>query len=112
MIRDIQRSIINFESAFEKSYGICLNEGMTLCSLKDTRKLSAGEVGELLGLTPSNTSKVIASLEKKLLIKRTLSNTDKRSMFFSLTPKGKELISSIKCESIDMGETLKNLINN
>ena len=65
MIRDIQRSVMNFESAFEKSYGICLNEGMALCSLKNVSKLSAGELGELLGLTPSNTSKVIASLEKK-----------------------------------------------
>jgi MarR family transcriptional regulator, organic hydroperoxide resistance regulator len=112
MIRDIQRSVMNFESTFEKTYGICLNEGMTLCSLKDVSKLTAGELGELLGLTPSNTSKVIASLEKKMLIKRTLSASDKRSMFFSLTSKGKELLSTIKCDSLPMDATLKDLVCN
>ena len=27
-IRDLQRAVHQFESAFEKRYGICLNEGM------------------------------------------------------------------------------------
>ena len=55
-IRDLQRAVHQFESAFEKRYGICLNEGMTLCSLSKTGRLCPGELGELLGLTPSNTS--------------------------------------------------------
>ena len=101
-----------FEQHFVERYGICLNEGMTLCSLKNAGKLSAGELGELLGLIPSNTSKVIASLEKKQLVKLTLSTSDKRSMFFSLTSKGKELISTIKCDSIQMDATLKDLVCN
>ena len=54
-IRDLQRAVHQFESAFEKRYGICLNEGMTLCSLSKTGRLCPGELGELLGLTPSNT---------------------------------------------------------
>ena len=62
-IRDLQRAVHQFESAFEKRYGICLNEGMTLCSLSKTGRLCPGELGELLGLTPSNTSKVLRSVE-------------------------------------------------
>lgn len=111
-IRDIQRSVMAFEQHFVERYGICLNEGMTLCSLKNVSKLSAGELGELLGLTPSNTSKVIASLEKKQLVKRTLSASDKRSMYFSLTPKGKELLSTINCDGLPMDATLKDLVCN
>ena len=60
-IRDVQRSIIAFEQRFVKRHGICLNEGMLLCSLHQSERLSSGELGELLGLTPSNTSKVIMS---------------------------------------------------
>lgn len=112
MIRDIQRSVINFESAFEKHYEICLNEGMALCSLKNVDRLSAGEIGEQLGITPSNTSKVIASLEKKQLVNRTLSASDRRSMFFSLTQKGKDLLSSINCESINIDDVLKKILTN
>ena len=47
-IRDLQRAVHQFESAFEKRYGICLNEGMTLCSLSKTGRLCPGELGELL----------------------------------------------------------------
>jgi hypothetical protein len=54
-IRDLQRAVHQFESAFEKRYGICLNEGMTLCSLSKTGRLCPGELGELLGLTQLNT---------------------------------------------------------
>ena len=50
-IRDLQRAVHQFGSAFEKRYGICLNEGMTLCSLSKTGRLCPGELGELLGLT-------------------------------------------------------------
>ena len=69
-IRDLQRAVHQFESAFEKRYGICLNEGMTLCSLSKTGRLCPGELGELLGLTPSNTSKVLRSVEQKGLVTR------------------------------------------
>ena len=67
-IRDIQRAVNRFEQDFERKYGICLNEGMVLCSLLKVDSLSAGELGELLGLSPSNASKVIRSVEVLSLI--------------------------------------------
>lgn len=48
-----------FEANLERQYGICLNEGMTLCSLSKAGRLSCGELSDLLGLTPSNMSKVL-----------------------------------------------------
>ena len=57
-IRDIQRSVIAFEQLFEKRYGISLNEGMVLCSLTKSDRLSSGELGEMLGLTSDRKSVV------------------------------------------------------
>lgn len=105
-IRDLQRAVACFESRFEKQYGIGLNEGMLLCSLTNSGQLSSGEIAELLGLTPSNTSKVIKSVEEKGLIERVMGTADKRQMYFSLTPEGNKQIGRIKCENIEIPEPL------
>lgn len=106
-IRDIYRSIIEFEQLFQKEYGVCLNEGMLLCSLSKSDQLSSGEIAELLGLTTSNASKVIKSVENKSFIERILGKEDKRQMYFTLTDKGKECLQSLDCSRIRMSETLK-----
>lgn len=105
-IRDLQQRIAAFEQLFIKRYGICLNEGMVLCSLykSSAGELTSGELSALLGLSHSNTSKVIASVEKKGLIARALGQTDKRQMYFSLTPKGTETLLSIHCEDLPLAE--------
>lgn len=111
-IRDLQRAIMEFESGFEKFYGISMNEGMVLCSLKNEDRLSAGRLCELLGLTQSNTSKVIRSVEEKGLIDRVLGSEDKRQMYFRLSPKGKKLISGLHCDSISIPDLLQKAIEN
>lgn len=110
-IRDLYRSVAEFENHFEALYGICLNEGMLLCSLSSSGKLSSGEIAEVLGLTTSNTSKVIRSAENKGLIRRILGETDKRQMFFILTEEGKIRLDSIDCKNIEMHEILKEVIS-
>lgn len=108
-IRELQRAVNRFEAALERSYGICLNEGMALCSLSKAGRLSCGELGEMLGLTPSNTSKVLRSVEGKGYVNRELGTNDKRQMYFSLTEKGRGLLGSINCEEIETPELLKTL---
>lgn len=108
-IRDLQRAVNQFEAAFEKRYGICLNEGMALCSLSNAERMCPGRLGELLGLTPSNTSKVLRSVEGKGYVNRELGTNDKRQMYFSLTEKGRVLLGSINCEEIETPELLKTL---
>ena len=71
-IRDLQRAVHQFEANLERLYGICLNEGMTLCSLSKAGRLSCGELSDLLGLTPSNMSKVLRSVEEKKFVRREL----------------------------------------
>ena len=106
-IRELQRAVNRFEAALERSYGICLNEGMALCSLSKAGRLSCGELGEMLGLTPSNTSKVLRSAESKGLVLRELCCKDRRQMHYSLTAKGRELLASVNCREIEIPEILR-----
>ncbi len=106
-IRDLQRAVNQFETAFEKRYGICLNEGMVLCSLANAERICPGRLGELLGLTPSNTSKVLRSVESKGLVLRELCCKDRRQMYYSLTPKGRELLASVDCHEVEIPEILR-----
>jgi len=84
---------------------------MLLCILSKTEKLSSGEIADALGLTASNASKVIKSVENKGMIKRVIGNTDKRHMYFSLTPKGKECLSVINCNHIELPDFLKDIVS-
>jgi DNA-binding MarR family transcriptional regulator len=110
-IRDIYRAIFEFESAFQTRYGIGLNEGMLLCTLSKSEHNSSGEIAACLGLTCSNTSKIIASAEKKGLIQRALGDNDKRQMYFSLTEKGKEQLQSISKFDLEIPELLKAIMD-
>lgn len=109
-IRDIYRSIIDFEIRFEKCHNLSLNEGMLLCSLMKEGRLSSGEIAFLLRLTTSNTSKVIRSAEEKGLIERELGDKDKRQMYFVLTPEGRTKLEAVKCEQVEIPELLKQAI--
>ena len=109
-IRDIQRAVNHFELEFEARYGICLNEGMVLCSLSGAESLTSGELSSLLGLTCSNTSKVISSVERKGFVKRLLGTKDKRQMYFSLTEEGKKILKEMECCNIEIPELLRSVL--
>ncbi len=108
-IRDLYRSVSEFETEFQDQYDICLNEGMLLCTLGEN-KFSSSELAERLGLTNSNASKVIRSLEKKGYIERIIGQQDKRQMYFTLTKEGDDLLNTIKCSKIDLPELLKSIV--
>ena len=63
------------------------------------------------GMATSHTSKVIRAVEEKELIKRALGKTDKRQMYFSLTPKGKERLKELNLEKVEVPERLKVVIS-
>jgi len=104
-IRDVYRAIYEYEINFEQLHDLGLNEGMLLCTLT-SQKYSSNELSASLGLSKSNTSKIIKSVEKKGLIKRIIGEDDKRQMYFTLTEIGLDKLNSIKCERIDMPELL------
>ncbi|HIZ27249.1 winged helix DNA-binding protein [Barnesiella sp. An55] len=109
-IRDVYRAITEFEARFEKRYGLGLNEGSLLCALRETERLSSGDIAKQLNLTQSNASKVIRAAEKKGLIQRTLGDDDKRQMYFSLSPEGMRCLEQLRCCDIQVPELLQKLL--
>ena len=105
-VRDINRAIDDLERQFSQRFDVNINEAMLLCTLREKGELSSGAIAEALGLSASNASKVIASSERKSLIFINLCKEDKRQMFFSLTPIGKEKIETMRNEQIDIPEIL------
>ena len=110
-IRDVYRAIAEFEVQFTQMYDLSLNEGRLWCRLLNTPKLTSSEIAEALGLSASNTSKVIRSVEGKKLITRLIGKEDKRQMRFSLTTEGKNRISDIKNATFELSELLQQVVS-
>lgn len=110
-IRRIYRAIRAFEAELDKLLGLNINEAMLLCLLSEKRHLSAGNISTELGLTCSNASKVIASMEKSGLVLRKASKQDGRSMTFILSKKGTALLDKVHCDNIQVPDELKRLVS-
>ena len=80
-------------------------DSSSICRIRDTYR--AIIAFEALGLTHSNTSKVIASAERQRLIKRRMDKDDKRRMFFTLTPGGEERLATLKSDTMELPELLR-----
>ena len=109
-LRDIYRAIREFELEFTEKHDLCLNEGMLLCTLC-TDMYSSSEIAKKLGLTNSNASKVIRSVEEKGLVERRLGIEDKRQMYFVLTPEGMKKLKEIKGCDKEIREVLMEIMN-
>ena len=108
-IRDIYRAITHFELQLQRATGLNINEAMLLCLVADKAHISSGEIAEELNLTPSNASKVIASLEKDGLIRRKTCKDDRRCMKFCITSKGEERLHRLNCDSLQLPCSLQKL---
>ncbi|WP_418420960.1 MarR family winged helix-turn-helix transcriptional regulator [Alistipes indistinctus] len=108
-IRDALRAINDFEVAFHARHGIGLNEGMLLCTIAGEKECCSSDVADKLGLSASNASKVLASAEKKGLVKRALCSADKRRMLFVLTTTGKQLLTSVKGDAEGISDVMEKL---
>lgn len=64
LMRDIYRAIQTFEADFQKVHRVCMNEAMLLCSLSGGKR-SAAEIAAINAMSPSHTSKVIRSVERR-----------------------------------------------
>lgn len=106
-IRDLYRSIAEFEIRFEERFDLCLNAGMLLCSLEEKVSLTSGEIATLLGITYSNASKVIKTVEDKGFLNRKMGIKDKRQMYFSLSEQGTKQISEMAKTMIELPIELK-----
>lgn len=105
VIKDIYRAINSFEENFLKTYDLCINEALVLCSLQG-KQLSSSEIAEQAGLKFSHASKIIKSIEDKGLIMRTIGHSDKRYMNFELSPWGKDILHQIENSPVEIPELL------
>ncbi len=110
-IRDIYRTISAYEADFQKAHGLSLNEGMLLCTLEKKDGLTSGDIALELGLSTSNTSKIIALVEDKKWIKRSIDKVDRRQMCFSLTIAGSKQLQAVKTNTIPIPKMLQQLLN-
>ena len=109
-LRKIYKAITAFETQVEASLGVNINAMMLLCLLSEKENLSAGEIADEMSLTRSNASKVIASLEKSGTIRRHICKEDGRSMRFHLTKQGQELLEHVHCDSLQLPEELRKVV--
>ena len=110
-IRDILRLITAFEGSLQKQIGLNINEAMLHCLLSECEEpMLAGEIADEMGLTRSNASKVIASLEHDSLIRRRACSEDGRCQRFHITKHGLERLEQLHCESIRVPEELKSMM--
>ncbi|MCE2615315.1 MarR family transcriptional regulator [Phocaeicola oris] len=110
-IRDIYRSIAAFEHTLQQNFSLNINEAMLLCIVSEHENISSGELAEEMGLSNSNMSKVIASMEKQRLIDRHACKEDLRCMKFSITKKGEQLLSEINCDNVKLPECIQKLVS-
>jgi len=99
LIKEIYRSLYQFEKDFLERNQISINDAMVLCCLKDGKEKSAGDICDFVGLSNSRVSKVLCSVEEMGYICRRLGSVDKRQMFFSLTEPGKLKMQQLNGQS-------------
>lgn len=98
VIKDIYKTLYQFEKAFSDVHEITINEAMLLCCLKDNQPKSAGTICEYIGLSNSRVSKVITSVENKGFIDRTMSKEDKPAdVLFSYPERKRKSTENDEC---------------
>jgi DNA-binding MarR family transcriptional regulator len=72
--------------------GLTARQGLILLSCDLEEAGTAAELASLYGLEASSITRLVDRLEKKRLIERTRSRSDRRKSILSLTPKGKAVL--------------------
>jgi len=109
-LKDVYKTLYNFEKEFAENNGITINEGMLLCCLKDGKPKSANELCEFVGLSNSRVSRIINTVEEKGYINREMGTTDKRQMIFSLTQLGMQKTKEMQSKNMDLSGLVSQLI--
>ncbi len=109
-MRELFQALSSLESSLQERYGLSLNEAMVLCSVGH-ETVTAGTIVERTGLTPSHASKIISQAERKGLLLRKLSESDRRQMCFTLTGKADGCLQAIREQGIEIPKLLQPLFD-
>ena len=108
-LKDIYKSLYNFEKEFAEKNGITINEGMILCCMKDGKPKSANDLCGFVGLSNSRVSRIINTVETKGYITREMGVVDKRQMIFTLTEAGMQKIKEMMKQELNLSGLVKEL---
>ncbi len=101
MMRELIKAMSQLEEQLQILYDLSPNEAMALCCIAQDNP-TASCISENVGLSPSNTSKVLRVLELKKLIERSMGEEDRRQMRFKLTHSGHLKLQDIKTGEIEI----------
>jgi DNA-binding MarR family transcriptional regulator len=75
--------------------GVSLSEWVVLRLLYGGERRAAGSIAEAIGMTKGAVSKVVARLEQRRLVERTVVEEDRRQQGLALTAKGRALVPEL-----------------
>jgi DNA-binding MarR family transcriptional regulator len=73
--------------------GLSYAQVRALVTLADEDAVTAGQLARLAGLTPGSVTTMLDHLEEKQIVERRRSESDRRVVVVSLTPRGRELVA-------------------
>ncbi len=76
-------------------HGLCLSDFMALEALLHKGPLTIGEIGARVLLTSGSMTAAVDRLEKMALVRRELTEKDRRARVIQLTPKGRRLVKTV-----------------
>jgi DNA-binding MarR family transcriptional regulator len=80
---------------------LSLSQLVTLQAADRHETLTVADVGELIGRSPSATSRLITTLEQRGLVKRREEIADRRQRTLEITPDGRSLLARVDGASAD-----------
>lgn len=86
-------------------YDLSESEFLTLDALEDVDSLSVGQLRRLVGVLPSQMSRIIKALEQRYdekLVLCSINSQDKRRIDVSITPRGRRAIAAYRQAKIQM----------
>ncbi|MBE9397610.1 MarR family transcriptional regulator [Pontibacterium sp. N1Y112] len=92
LLRQIIRSTDMQDKEISRSTGLTLPQLMVMQTLRESLRLTTGELAKEMALTQATVTSILDRLEKKSLIARERGTEDKRKVWVSLTDSGLELM--------------------
>ena len=107
--RDLAERIRAFNRLYTQAIGslddrhegldVTLAQSRVLFTIRSMEAPQVNQIAEVLGLDLAYTSRVLGTLEDRLLIRRTIAAEDRRQRVVALTPKGRRLLDEIERRS-------------
>jgi DNA-binding MarR family transcriptional regulator len=102
-LKNVFKAIHKFEEMLKNEFNLSLNMVICLCSLNE-KEYASGELALETEISPTRMSRVLSNLEAKGYVERFFGEHDKRVINFRITRSGKEKISYIKKQNIEIPE--------